>query len=153
SSILLAVAAVVIVGFVGLTANLVNLSDRAPGRAGKVTLVMAVPLVVFGDPEWAIAAAPLIGSLLGVLGADLKERAMLGDAGANPLGAVVGLGFVVSLDGIYVAAIALVVLLALNLASEKWSFSAVIERTGPLRWLDSLGRRRDETVRERTAGE
>ncbi len=36
---------------------------------------------------------------------------------------------------------AVVVLLALNLASERWSFSKVIERTPPLRWLDAIGRK------------
>jgi hypothetical protein len=101
--------------------------------------------VVFGHPLWGLAAAPLIGALLGCFGPDLKERAMLGDAGANPLGAVIGLGLAVTFD-IWLTALAIVILLALNLASEKWSFSAFIDRTPPLRWLDSLGRER--TVRE-----
>ena len=70
---------------------------------------------------------------------------MLGDAGANPLGAVLGLGLAVTF-GFYLDLYAIVVLLALNLASERWSFSAFIARTPPLRWVDSLGR-------ERTAGE
>ena len=133
------VAAVEITLLVGTTANFVNLTDRAPGRAAKVTLLMALPLVLFGDPRWAIAAAPLIGALLGCLAADLRERAMLGDAGANPLGAVIGLGLALSL-GFYGRLFAIVLLLALNLISEKWSFSRAIERTPPLRWLDGLGR-------------
>jgi hypothetical protein len=33
------------------------------------------------------------------------------------------------------------VIIALTLASEKVSFTRVIERTPPLRWLDMLGRR------------
>jgi hypothetical protein len=36
----------------------------------------------------------------------------------------------------------LVALVVLNLASEFVSYSRVIERTPPLRWLDGLGRRR-----------
>jgi hypothetical protein len=36
---------------------------------------------------------------------------------------------------------ALVVVLALNLVSEAVSFSAVIDRVGPLRWVDRAGRR------------
>jgi UDP-N-acetylmuramyl pentapeptide phosphotransferase/UDP-N-acetylglucosamine-1-phosphate transferase len=137
---------------IGLTANFVNLTDRAPGRAAKVTLLLAVPLVVFGDPLWAVAAAPLIGALLGCFGPDLKERVMLGDAGANPLGAVVGLGLALSLPQ-HIRWYTTLVLLALNLASEKWSFSRFIERTPPLRWLDSLGRVGPEPARERTVGE
>jgi hypothetical protein len=34
----------------------------------------------------------------------------------------------------------LVVVAGLNLASERVSFSRVIDRTAPLRWLDGLGR-------------
>jgi UDP-N-acetylmuramyl pentapeptide phosphotransferase/UDP-N-acetylglucosamine-1-phosphate transferase len=137
---------------VALTANLVNLTDRAPGRAAKVTLMAAVPLMVVGEPLWSIAAAPLIGALLGCFGPDLKERAMLGDAGANPLGAVAGLGILLSLSPWW-RWTAIVILLALNLASEKWSFSRVIERVPPLRWLDSVGRLRQAEVRETTLGE
>lgn len=133
--------------FVGLTANFVNLTDRAPGRAAKVSLLIGVPLLLFGNPLWAVAAVPLIGALVGCLGADLGERAMLGDAGANPLGAVLGLGLALSLPP-FLDWIALLLLLALNLVSEKWSFSQAIERTRPLRWLDGLGR----TGRSRSIG-
>jgi UDP-N-acetylmuramyl pentapeptide phosphotransferase/UDP-N-acetylglucosamine-1-phosphate transferase len=124
---------------VALLANLVNLTDRAPGRAGKTSLLVAVPLVTFGDPDWGIAAAGLLGALAGCLSLDLSERAMLGDAGANPLGAVLGLGLGVTLETTgRVAAITL--LLLLNAASERWSFSRAIERVGWLRALDHFGR-------------
>lgn len=125
---------------VALSANLVNLFDRAPGRAGKVVLLAGLPLAVFGAVQWGVAAAPVLGALAYCLGPDLRERAMLGDAGANPLGAVLGVGLASSLTepGRFVA---IAVLLALNLASEKWSFSRVIETTPPLRWLDGLGRK------------
>ncbi|MDQ3752334.1 MAG: hypothetical protein M3333_05540 [Actinomycetota bacterium] len=125
---------------VALGANLVNLTDRAPGRAGKVWLLVAVPLMVWGDPGWAVAAAPLAGALFGCLGADLGERGMLGDAGANPLGAVLGLGLAVSLPAAGVL-VAVVILLAGNLASEKWSFSRAIDRTPWLKAVDRLGRK------------
>lgn len=124
---------------VALTANFVNLTDRAPGRAAKVTLLVALPLLVFGDPLWSVMAASVIGALLGCVAADLGERAMLGDAGANPLGAVLGLGLAVSLQEPW-RWVVILVLLALNLISERWSFSRAIERTPPLRWLDGLGR-------------
>ena len=124
---------------VALTANLVNLMDRAPGRAGKISLAVAVPLVAVGDPGWVVAAAGLFGALAGCLSLDLSERAMLGDAGANPLGAVLGLGLGVALETPgRVAAIALLVVL--NAASERWSFSRAIERVGWLRALDDMGR-------------
>jgi UDP-N-acetylmuramyl pentapeptide phosphotransferase/UDP-N-acetylglucosamine-1-phosphate transferase len=72
---------------------------------------------------------------------DLQEQAMLGDTGANVLGAAVGLAAVVALDRGPTVALA-VVLLTLNVASEWVSFSAVIDRTGPLRWFDRLGSKR-----------
>jgi len=125
---------------VGLTANAVNLFDRAPGRAGKVTLLVGIPLALFGDPLWRLAATPVLGAVAGALRSDLREDAMLGDAGANPLGAVIGVGLVASLDqpGRLTA---ITILLVLTLASEKWSFSRAIEATPPLRWLDGLGRK------------
>jgi hypothetical protein len=65
---------------------------------------------------------------------------MLGDAGANALGAMLGGAVAVSLPR--PARIALLAgIVALTGASEKVSFTKVIERTPPLRWLDMLGRR------------
>jgi hypothetical protein len=125
---------------VPLAANLFNLLDRAPGRTGKAAVLVAAPLFAFGNPVWAVAAAGTFGGLLAVLPADLGERGMLGDAGANPVGAVIGLGLAVSLEGPALAA-AVVVLLLLNLASERWSFSEVIDCTPALRTLDRLGRK------------
>ncbi|HYP22451.1 MAG TPA: hypothetical protein VEV43_02660 [Actinomycetota bacterium] len=125
---------------VPLAANLFNLLDRAPGRTGKVALLAGLPLLAMGDERWAVDAAGAFGALAALLPADLGERGMLGDAGANPLGALVGLGLAVSLDAAPLGAV-VVVLLALNAASERWSFSKVIESSPPLRALDELGRK------------
>ena len=84
-------------------------------------------------------AAPL-GAALALLGEDLGERAMLGDAGANALGALLGVAAAASLPR--PARVALLAGIAgLTAASEKVSFTAVIERTPALRWFDMLGRR------------
>jgi UDP-GlcNAc:undecaprenyl-phosphate GlcNAc-1-phosphate transferase len=65
---------------------------------------------------------------------------MLGDAGANALGAMLGTAAATSLSRpARLAALALVT--GLTAASEVVSFTRVIERTGPLRRLDMLGRR------------
>jgi hypothetical protein len=124
-----------------LTANLVNLLDRAPGRAGKAALILWLPLVPLGHDGWLVASAGVVGALIACLRADLSERAMLGDAGSNPLGAVAGLGLAAALDepGRLVA---IAVLLVLNLASERWSFSQAIEGARWLRAVDDLGRRK-----------
>jgi UDP-GlcNAc:undecaprenyl-phosphate/decaprenyl-phosphate GlcNAc-1-phosphate transferase len=128
---------------VALTANLLNLLDRAPGRAGKAAIALAVVPVLLAPADWVVASAGLLGALLAVMPADLGERAMLGDAGANPIGAVVGLGLATSAsEPVRIGMI--LVLLALNLASEKWSFSQVIERTPALAAVDRWGRKRPQ---------
>jgi UDP-GlcNAc:undecaprenyl-phosphate GlcNAc-1-phosphate transferase len=131
---------VVVAVLVALAANLFNLLDRAPGRAGKLWLVAMALVLVAGNGTWAVVAAGTVGALAAVLPLDLAERGMLGDAGANPLGAIWGLGLAhaLPLPGAIAAA---VVLAALNVASERWSFSALIERAPPLRALDRLGRK------------
>lgn len=129
-----------VVALVGLSSNLINLLDRAPGRASKVSLLIAGPLIALGATGWAAAAAPVMAALVVSMYFDLREEAMLGDAGANPLGAVLGVGLAASLGEVE-RVVAIVILLGLNLASERWSFSKAIEATPPLRWLDGLGRR------------
>jgi hypothetical protein len=126
---------------VALGANLINLFDRAPGRAGKVAFLAFIPLMVLGDPDWAVVTGGALGALIVCLVFDLRETAMLGDAGANPIGALLGLGLAATL-GETGRIVAIVILLALNLASEKWSFSKVIAATPPLAWFDGLGRRK-----------
>jgi hypothetical protein len=71
---------------------------------------------------------------------DLREMAMLGDAGSNALGAVLGLGSVGRLTGRgRIAAVA--VLAGLTVLGERRSLGELIERTPGLRQLDALGRR------------
>lgn len=125
---------------VALAANLGNLLDRAPGRAIKASLAAWAPIAVLaGTGPVGVALAPVIGAALGVLREDLRERSMLGDVGANVLGGVLGLA-VVLVVGRGARSGVLVGLVAANLAAEVVSFSRVIDRFGPLRWLDRLGR-------------
>jgi len=131
---------------VALAANLGNLFDRAPGRTTKVGLILGlVLLAATGTAERSLllGTAAVLGAALGLLVFDLREELMLGDAGANVLGAAVGLGLVLT-TGLTAQLIVLVVLVGLNAASEKVSFSRVIDRVAPLRFLDRLGRRRVE---------
>jgi UDP-GlcNAc:undecaprenyl-phosphate/decaprenyl-phosphate GlcNAc-1-phosphate transferase len=141
-------------GLVAGGANLLNLFDLRPGRAIKVALASGALLAaaapaghgagtrqVAGTRQGAgqAVAAPL-GAALALLGEDLGERAMLGDAGANALGALLGVAAAAGLSR--PARVALLAGIAgLTAASEKVSFTAVIERTPALRWLDMLGRR------------
>ncbi|WP_369141176.1 hypothetical protein [Modestobacter versicolor] len=129
--------AVLTTGLVAGTANLVNLLDLRPGRAAKATALLAGGTL--GGPAGGLVAGPL-GAALGVLPADLGERVMLGDCGANAVGALLGLRLA-ALPGRGTRAGLLTVVTALTLASERVSFTRVIEGTPGLRELDRLGRR------------
>jgi UDP-N-acetylmuramyl pentapeptide phosphotransferase/UDP-N-acetylglucosamine-1-phosphate transferase len=125
---------------VALAANLANAFDRAPGRTIKVSLVAWAALsVAAGGGAAAVALAPVMGAALGLLPEDLGERLMLGDAGANALGAALGLGALLAL-GPGARLVVTGVLLVLNVAADLVSFSRVIRSTPALDRLDKLGR-------------
>lgn len=138
-------------------ANLVNLLDLRPGRALKVVIPAAAaltlpppsaavddevtgcgPATIRERSGRALGAAALIPATAALL-PDLAERGMLGDAGANALGAAVGLSITRRVSPPVRIAL-LAGLAALTLASERVSFSAVIDRTPLLRTLDRWGR-------------
>jgi hypothetical protein len=120
------------------SANLVNLFDLRPGRAIKAT-ALAGGLLAAASGDAAAVSAP-VAAAAALLPEDLAERAMLGDAGANALGALLGMAAATTLPRRDRLAV-LSVIVGLTAASEFVSFTQVIERTGPLRWLDMLGRR------------
>ncbi len=125
---------------VALCANLANLFDRAPGRVVKVAALGFLAVVAVAGARARLGAvAVAVGASLGLLVDDLRERLMLGDAGANALGAVLGLGLVLTARPL-VRTIALVVVVALNAAGEMVSFSKVIDAVPPLRAIDRAGR-------------
>jgi hypothetical protein len=133
------VDAVVAGGVIAGAANLANLLDLRPGRVLKTGLLAAVPASLSLQPSGSLAAAAA-GPAAALLPEDLGERAMLGDAGANALGALLGVALADRL-GRRGRLAALGVLVALTLASERVSFTKVIEATPGLRELDALGRR------------
>jgi Glycosyl transferase family 2 len=114
---------------VALAANLLNQLDTKPGRCLKAYLLAAVPL-----------RAPLGRAVL-LLPYDLAERTMLGDAGANAFGAMLGLKSVDRFHG-WRRWAAIGTLAGLNFLGERTSTGRLIERTPGLRELDRLGRLR-----------
>jgi UDP-GlcNAc:undecaprenyl-phosphate/decaprenyl-phosphate GlcNAc-1-phosphate transferase len=126
---------------IALAANLGNLLDRAPGRVIKVALVAWIPIAIAaGTGPVGVAVAPVMGAFAGMLRADVGERLMIGDTGANVLGAVLGLACVLEI-GRGARNVILLALVLLNLAAEFVSFSRVIDRVPALRAFDALGRR------------
>jgi UDP-N-acetylmuramyl pentapeptide phosphotransferase/UDP-N-acetylglucosamine-1-phosphate transferase len=128
-------------GVIAGSANLLNLLDLRPGRALKAGALLSVPLLSPGAEHGALMAGPL-GAASALLPADLSEEIMLGDTGANAYGALLGLA-AVARTGIAGRAALLGAIGALTAASERVSFTTVIEATPGLRELDALGRRTD----------
>jgi hypothetical protein len=114
--------------FVALAANVFNQLDTRPGRALKVYVMCALAV-----------DAPLTLAVL-LLPYDLREMTMLGDAGANGFGALLGLKSVDRLTG-RGRLVAIAALAGLTLLGERTSLGALIERTPGVAQLDRLGRR------------
>jgi len=138
-------------GVIAGTANLVNLLDLRPGRALKASLILATPAIL--DALWgqgptdhprstggSAVAAGAAGAAAALLADDLAERTMIGDSGANAIGAVLGVA-AAARSGLAGRAALLTGIAALTAASERVSFTEVIEATPGLRHLDRLGRR------------
>jgi len=128
-----------VAGCVALGANLSNLFDLRPGRALKIVLAASLPFSL-AQSGGAPVLAGVASAAMACLPVDLAERAMLGDTGANPTGALTGLGLAMS-AGPRGRWLLLTGMLALTVASEAVSFSRVIHAVAPLRWLDDVGRR------------
>ncbi|MEZ5372286.1 MAG: hypothetical protein R2704_06045 [Microthrixaceae bacterium] len=116
------------------SANLMNLFDLRPGRALKVSALTAGAMSLT-TRRYDTEPAVVVGASLGLMRDDLAERAMLGDTGANALGAVLAVGAVqrwmprARLAGLTTVAVA-------TLTSERVSFTKVIADTPGLRHLD-----------------
>jgi UDP-GlcNAc:undecaprenyl-phosphate/decaprenyl-phosphate GlcNAc-1-phosphate transferase len=131
---LLAVAVLV------LATNLFNLLDLRPGRASKSFVLLGAGLTLGAAdvrPLWLLGLFAGPALVAGVY--DLRERAMLGDTGANLLGALAGWWMVLALSTTG-QAIALALLVTITVYGEFRSISALVEKTPGLRALDSWGR-------------
>lgn len=126
-------------GLVALSANTLNLLDLRPGRAsaaffaGMATAILAAGFRVVSP--WAVAAV-VVPTIIGYWW-DRNARAMMGDAGSNALGAVIGVTFAMS-GPIWAQAAFLTLLLLLNIYSEKRSITEALERHPFLNGIDRL---------------
>lgn len=126
------------VALLTVTTNLMNLFDLRPGRSLKVLLALGIVLTAL-EPDSLWLLGLFAGPLIVLAPLDLRESAMLGDTGSNAAGATAGLWLVLTL-GTAGQAIALAVVAFITLYGEFRSISALVDRSPPLRWLDSLGR-------------
>jgi UDP-N-acetylmuramyl pentapeptide phosphotransferase/UDP-N-acetylglucosamine-1-phosphate transferase len=123
-----------------LATNVFNLLDLRPGRSTKAFVLLGAGLWIgSADPRplWSLgllAAPALVAGFY-----DLREWSMLGDTGANLLGALAGLWLVLTLSGTG-QLVALALLAGITIYGELRSISALVERTPGLRELDSWGR-------------
>jgi hypothetical protein len=126
---------------IALAANLANQLDRRPGRVTKVGLVAFVALAAAAsNADYIEGVGVVAGATAALLVDDLRERLMLGDVGANVLGACLGTGVVLACP-FPVRLGVLVVVASLNLVGELSSFTRLIDAVPPLRALDRAGRR------------
>ncbi len=135
-------------GVIAGSANLFNLLDLRPGRALKAGIIVGKPLAL--GRSGGLVAGPM-GAVAGSLPTDLGEETMLGDCGANSLGALLGTAYSAR-TGVFGKLVALAVIGGLTAASEKVSFTKVIERTPMLKALDDLGRLPEPEPAERSIG-
>lgn len=128
---------------IALTVNTLNLFDLRPGRALKVYIPLQLAIMLFGSPALLTSSASLIGIAAAMIVPDLKEKIMLGDSGANVLGAALGFCVVVGCD--WSIKIPLIItLIVLQQLTEYISISKVVEKTAFLRMLDDAGRSKSE---------
>ncbi|MEO8330006.1 MAG: hypothetical protein ABI586_08380 [Candidatus Nanopelagicales bacterium] len=125
------------------SANLLNLFDLRPGRAIKVFLAASTPVVFARGHAGDLLSAP-VGATAALRGDDLAERSMLGDTGANALGAILGTAAASSMGRRGLLATSALVI-GLTVASERVSFSQVIEQNRALAAWDNLGRHQQTT--------
>lgn len=119
---------------IAASANLHNLLDLRPGRSLKVAGMLA-SLTALTNRNTRLSGGIVTGAVLAGLPSDLGEETMLGDTGANALGALVGV--TLAQTPLPVAAVAATAFTGLIGLSEKYSFTQFIE-SHP--WLDNLDR-------------
>lgn len=125
-------------GVIAGSANLFNLLDLRPGRALKAGMLTVLFMPHSHGTTW-ISSAVVAGGTVAAWPDDLSGAAMLGDTGANALGAVLGTTLAANSTAKQRVAM-LIVLAGLTLLSEKVSFTQIIESTPGLREIDAFGR-------------
>jgi UDP-N-acetylmuramyl pentapeptide phosphotransferase/UDP-N-acetylglucosamine-1-phosphate transferase len=123
---------------IALSANTLNLLDLRPGRAvsffwlGLIILILAFPKSIF-----QVMLLPVIIPCLYLTILDRSAKVMLGDAGSNVLGAVLGVSFAMAAGSPCKITI-IILLICIHVYAEKYSISRLIESNRILRRIDGL---------------
>lgn len=125
---------------IALFVNTLNLLDLRPGRALKVYIPLQLFFIYAAGSVLGSSSAALAGIALVLIASDLKEEIMLGDTGSNILGGVLGFSLVTTY-GWNVKLPVIIILVLLQVLTEKYSITAVIDRVPILRAFDNFGRR------------
>lgn len=123
---------------IALSANALNLLDVRPSRALKGFWLLSGIGVGVSHGTGSFALLPLWVATVAYAPDDFRGKAMLGDAGANPLGACLGVWFLQNWS-LPAQLSLLAFLIAFHIYAERRSLTADIERIPFLRWFDCLG--------------
>lgn len=123
-------------GIIAGCANVHNLLDLRPGRVLK----FSTPLQLLGtfSQNWPLSIVNYLG-IATSFPTELSEKTMLGDTGANALGAATGV-LLAARPNRVLRGFELAIIVFLTLLSEKVSFSKIIETNSVLSRVDRLGR-------------
>lgn len=124
---------------IGLAANTLNLLDLRPGRAVSCfwVVILTVAVVEFGRLLTWHELIPIFSAGIWITVKDRSARIMMGDAGSNVLGGVLGLVIITQAD-LTVRIIVLLILAGIHIYSEKYSISRLIESNRVLYRIDRL---------------
>lgn len=127
---------------IALSANAVNLLDLRPTRALKgfflLVALAAIGGALLGAGEHLALVLIPAGAACGLWKGDARAEYMLGDAGANALGAAAGLALAATAWPWQLGVV--LILLGLHAFAERRSLTGLIERVPLLDLLDRLGR-------------
>ncbi|MFW6306758.1 MAG: UDP-N-acetylmuramyl pentapeptide phosphotransferase [Bacillota bacterium] len=123
-----------------LLTNFLNLMDLRPGRSIKMFIIISAIIIFFINLQSWIYFLPYYLSFVFYLPFEMRSRFMLGDTGANLLGIVLGLNFVLFLGNNFLKIILSLILITLTMISEKYSYSELIKNNKILNYIDMIGR-------------
>lgn len=123
---------------VAFSANAINLLDLRPGRALKGFYLSSLIGLLLMQGKGSATLLAFVGASLSFFPLDLHKRAMLGDSGANLLGAAFGWWAVVALP-LWGKGALLILLLFFHYWTSRHSLSAWIDRHALLRRFDRWG--------------